>query len=649
MKVQASVVGHRIHVKGVGADIRDLHEQIPGANFSKTARAWTLPLSMDSCRALRETFKELLEIKPSLWQWAGDARKHERSQARLGRKHSGVALRVIPDLYPAVAEAMASRPYQATAARFISEGRAVLVADTPGLGKTLEAIAGCLESASQAAGPYLICAPATSLSVVWEREILMRTDDAVPWVVEGSAAQRAASLAEALDTGFDLSSTWIIINIEMLRTKSMWVCPSCGAEYVASDRPRSAVVSCGHDVKKVKTRHDHKYPQLFEREWGGIIMDECQRSLIRTTGTPTQTRAGAKLLRVRSDGVKVALSGTPMRGKAPRLWGTLNWLRPDIYTSYWSWVERFFKVNTYGRAREIGNLRPERMGDLNKSLNAIMLRRTKAEVSPELPPKQYMGSPLNPRDPDSPAAVWLSMTPAQAKAYAQMKKMGTAVVDSGRLGAVGLLAEQTRMKMFATCYMKMDGMRALPTLPSNKFDWLVQFLTERSIIDGDDIPTGKVVIVSQFTSILEMIGHELEHKYGVPTLAITGKVTGSRRAEAERAFNSDRSRFYVLLLNTKAGGVSITLDAADDMVFLDETHDPDDQEQAEDRINNRRPEEKVATRRYWYLKSLGTIDEAIAATNLSLDKQGKQLLDGRRGLEYVRVIQEAVFGEKGKP
>jgi hypothetical protein len=46
------------------------------------------------------------------------------------------------------------------------------------------------------------------------------------------------------------------------------------------------------------------------------------------------------------------------------------------------------------------------------------------------------------------------------------------------------------------------------------------------------------------------------------------------------------------------------------------------------------------TRRYWYLKSLGTVDEAIARVNLQAEYEGKALLDGRRGVAYVRAVFE---------
>jgi SNF2 family DNA or RNA helicase len=236
------------------------------------------------------------------------------------------------------------------------------------------------------------------------------------------------------------------------------------------------------------------------------------------------------------------------------------------------------------------------------------------------------------------------MTPAQEKAYAQMLATGTAELNGSNLNAVGILAILTRLKQFASSHGNVivhpDGSEEFrPAAPSNKLDWLEQFLMERNIIgDPDEEPTGKVVIVSQFTSLLSLCANKLFADYGLKYARITGAVTGSKRQHEIDRFNDPDSGVNVMFLNTLAGGVAITLDAADDMVFLDETHVPDDQKQAEGRIDNRRPEVKVAQRRYWYLKSLETIDEAIARTNARREADQSWHLDGRRGVEYAREV-----------
>jgi SNF2 family DNA or RNA helicase len=697
VKVYAELMEHgrRIHVMAREGEQRvsiSLTNVIPGAYYRDRDRRWSIPLGMATCRLLRAEYGKALEIGPKLWQWAADEVAHEKRQTDLGSGLGAVELPRIAQDFPTLAAALQSRPYQTRGARFVADGGVVLIADDPGLGKTTETIAGVVESGVE--GPYLVCAPVAALNDAWERELKTRLgDDARVIVVTGSKAKRQRLLDEALWCGaYDgesmyeterklevLARTWVIVNIEMLRTKSWWICPECEGKnaelrskfeedmaafeeaaifvlalphlpdldqdrWEASDKPKSAIIDCGHNPNRVKTLHEHQFPELFGgREWGALIMDECQRSLLRNSGKQSLVRNGAMMLQGQ---LRVALSGTPMRGKPQRLWGIFNWLDRVRHSSRWAFIERYWEVTTsgYGGARVIGDFIEDRAAIFNADLNRYMLRRSTLEVSPNLPPKAYMGTPLDPTDPSSPVAVWLSMSPEQAKAARDMAALGYAEVNGGRLQAVGILAILTRLKQFASAYGHIivkgeDEEEFKPQAPSNKLEWLEQFLRERNIIDDpDEAPTGKVVIVSQFTGLLQMFANYLFGKYGLRYARITGAVTGAKRQHQIDTFNDPDSGVQVMFLNTIAGGVAVTLDAADDMVFLDETHVPDDQKQAEGRIDNRRPEVKVAQRRYWYLKSEGSIDEAIARTNARRDREQAWHLDGRRGVEYAREV-----------
>jgi len=672
MHAKIEIMGQRMEL-ATSHPFAGLDAEIPGAYYSARKRRWSLPLGMAVCRNVREVFGSDLEIGPKLTAWARMEIEREQSQRALGRTLAAVPLPGVEARSPRLAQALLSRPYQTSGARFVADGRWTLIADTPGLGKTTEAIAGVVESGIS--GPFLVAAPVAAMNDAWEREILTRLgDSARVAVITGSKAQREAKLHRAFHGG-SRENLWVITNIEMLRTKIWWVCPECEQKWVASDKPKSTVVDCGHNPNKVKVEKDHQFPILFDVQWGALIMDECQRILLRNTGSSTQTRKGAMLLEMLPEGLRVALSGTPMRGKPQRLWGVLNWLRPDIFKGYWSWVERAWDVSQtgYGGARVIGRFREERRAAFEADLDRYMLRRTKQEVSPGLPPKAYMGTPLEPLNPNSPVAVWLPMEDKQARAYREMLMLSATQLDEGHLNAVGILAQITRMKQFSSTYGRMETVRRRitgereasqrayrrargapdlpdelwedievfrPEFPSNKWDWLEQWLRERNLLgedDADEMPDTKVVIVSHFTSILKLISDrlvELKSKHAM----VTGEVTGVGRQSRIDKFNDPISGINIMLLNTIAGGVALTLDAADDMVFLDETHVPDDQEQAEGRIDNRRPEDKIVQRRYWYLKSIGSIDEAIARKNMEKDADQKQHLDGRRGVEYAREV-----------
>jgi hypothetical protein len=656
--VKAALVGGRIRLSS-DAHVPGLQNKIPGAGILKSGE-WSIPLSVAACLLLRERFGERLRIDSSLSSWYREEVGTGVRMAKLGASADAELFRV-PALAPALSAAFSARTYQRVGARFIAEGKRVLLADEMGLGKTLQAIGGVLESGVP--GPYLVVAPKTATEAVWGRELLRWLDDgAVATFPEGRAArERVWSELEGLARPL-YATLWVVVHPEMARVKSWWICRECGSETAVANVKK---LQCqkdadgnwfGHDPRRTETRHDMEWPQLFEREWGAIINDESQRSLLRRRKTPTQVRNGMLQLRVREDGLKIASTGSPFNSRGELLWGTLNWLRPDKYSAFWSWAETFYEVGTDGYGRTIGNLRPNREEILWRGLDALVLRRTKTEVAPDLPPKTYIGTPLN--DETAVHGVWLPMEGEQAKVYLQMFDDSVSTLEGGDLSAIGVLAELTRLKQLASASGRIeermvkekcarpeecpngDGPKPhthevlrkfmIPQMPSNKIEYIIQMLDEMGYPES---PAGKVVIVSQFTKLLGLVREALSP---IATCSITGDVSQVQRDRIIQDFNA-RGGPHIMLLQTKTGGVAITIDSADHMVFLDETWVPDDQEQAEDRIH------RVSNPRpvfYHYLRSLGSIDSAIAEANSELDQGGKRLLDGRRGIEFSKRVVE---------
>ena len=337
---------------------------------------------------------------------------------------------------------------------------------------------------------------------------------------------------------------------------------------------------------------------------------------------------------MRDDGLRIALSGTPFRGKESYLWGQLNWLRPDLYRSYWAWVKKHFNIDVGRFGTTIGAMVDSE--GMYADARRVMIRRTKAEVAKDLPAKAYGGWPLEAGNEQSPIAVWLDMEPKQAKAYQGMVKHAAAEIEGGTLMTNGVLAELTRLKQFAGSYGRLDGDSFVPTLPSNKFDWLLEMLDERGInrdlkYSGNDVP--KIVVVSQFASLISAFAEGLMDN-GIEAHVFTGSTSEkSREAIKEDWQNNPNSTKRVLLLSTKAGGVSLTLDAADEMVILDETWSTSDQEQVEDRIHRLSRMHQVTI---WKVFSRNSIEEGIAKANSDKEFSIKSIIDGERGVEFLR-------------
>lgn len=576
---------------------------------------WTYPLDLTVCRELRAVFGKHLEIGPELTAWAM-AERHREAELREIQGGGLVKLDRVEQLAPKLFAALQNRPYQPVGASYMAAGRNVMLADDTGLGKTPQTLAALVQAGAQR---VLVFCKKTAMNSVWHDESLRWLGDlAAPIVITGTRQDREDNLAVFHATAsIDLDNQihFCICNVEMVRAKK--------------DPQEKAN---GDIINKIVP----DYPQLFNGPpWDAVVFDESHRALVGKSDrskTVSQTRLGAMKLPVREDGMKIALSATPFRGKVIQAWGTLNWLRPEVFTSYWRFAERWFGVEDgeYGKIITSEAVLEDKRPEFDRMLAPYILRRTKAEVASDLPPKIYAGTPLDPDDPGSPVGIWLDMDPRQAKAYQDIQEDGLTQLEGGTLTPNGHLAQWTRMKQFATAFGRKDHGQFIPALPSNKYEWLLDHLDEYG---------GKILVFSQFTKVVNIFAAQLR-KDGHRCCVLTGETKQADRDDMVREFQQDGVglRGRIMLLNTLAGGESITLDAADEAVFLDETWIPDEQEQAEGR-NHR--VSRIHTCTYYYLRSRGTIEEDIARVTLGREYRTKTALDGPRGIQFSKQLAEA--------
>ncbi len=653
MTVRVERAGNRIILFSEGPT-PGMGQAIPGAYFRKDS-TWSLPLDLTTCYLLRERFGKRLTIGPALTSWARDE-KRKRASLESTAGAADADLRVLPTVAPRLHAAMESRPYQKAAARYVADAtgrdarRRALIADTVGLGKTAEAIAGILESGIP--GPHLVVCPMGAVELTWRPEITRWLGaDANVITLPQSRAKRDEVLEDLLDLinipGLGskevLESTWVIVHPAIVRTQTWWECgvsekDAAGTDSLCGMRTKYRVLpnpelDCGHEKdRRTKVIHEHSFPQLFEIEWGSVTADESDQMLIRLTGTPNLQRRGMEMLRdlVVPNGVRLALSGTPFRSKPHQIWSTLNWLDPVEYSGKWRFIQKYWRTGGYSGYEIIKDgFMEEREQMLLGELKSIMIRRTREEVRGDLPEKIYPSN-VDPETSGLTPGIYLPMNARQEKAYRQIEKMGEADIEGGTISPIGHLAEATRLKQFASAECVLRGGDFTPLAAGNKFDWIVEFLREMGFPDR---PDSKLVIASQFTKLLNAFARGVDREFKGKKRAfhygmITGEQSGLARKLTVDEFEDVDSDLSLLFINTKAGGSAITLDAADIMVVLDETPVDDEQRQLEGRIDNRNPERKIVARSYYYLRSLNSIEEGIAAANAEAKQRGDRLLNG---------------------
>jgi SNF2 family DNA or RNA helicase len=602
--------------------ISPLCQQIAGAAFSKRGGAhWTFPLTLETCRALREEFGNRLRIGADLDAWA---RREVDAEAATTEVHridlsKGVDLPRVRELAPTMWAALERKSFQTIPVRYGVEAKAFLNASEPGCGKTIETLGTLVEAG--VSGRVLVAAPRTSVRITWVRQIERWMEDYKPGVFAMSgahylnASERYASATKLQRTGlinyFLMESgelkrgradlNFLVVNPEMLRARK----------------------------KKVdgKVVWEYDYPGLFDVDWDAFIGDELHKYLVNaSTRAKSSSAVGMGFNRISvSSGIKIGLTGTPAKGRPLVLWSILNWLRPREFSSKWNYSKAFldYEENRWAESgvTYIDRVRPDRKSAFDREVSRVMIRHTKAElreINPDWMPPDKIYEP-----------IWLDLDPKQAKQYDQFIKHAALSIGGKTLFANGVLAELTRLKQFAQCCWTHDESgQIVPTLPSAKLDWILEFIAERD---------SKIVIASQFTSLLEKLYAPVMAERGIDTFVLTGNTPDEKREEYSSRFLRPGGP-RVFLLNTQAGGVSIDLDSADDLIMNDKTFVPDEQIQVEDRVHRAgRTGHQV---RIWEPGMDGTIERDIAALNDEKGVNNHLMLDAPRGLAYAR----AAFG-----
>jgi SNF2 family DNA or RNA helicase len=555
-----------------------------GARWDPEIRCWTFPLRFERASALRREFRGESKWSRELIEWGRAERERRRGRADLALANTATLER-LPELQPELNGYCAGRPFQLADIAMMAGGSCIN-ANEPGLGKTPETIGAVIE-AGMIGGRHLVIAPVTSLSGVWGK--MLDEYGLGPWFTGQSPDERREAALRSIKTD---SAHWLLLNPGFFQRGD-----------------------------------DEIIDLLAKRTWSSVTIDEFQGTGLPSEKFTSDGKRSSKFARamgkIKAER-KWALSGTPMGGQPIKLWAILNWLDPKAYGSKWRWVEEWLEVDTsgYGGHPVIGGLKKGvTEEEFYKAHAHMIVRRTQAEEFKDMPEPMHID-------------VWCELTKKQRRAYDSFVYDAEVRVEGGNLTAIGILAEYTRAKQFANSLLSIKDGNVIPTDESGKIDTLVEKLAERGIA-AKDWSGKKAIVASQFTKFLYVVKARLE-KEGIKTLMISGETKESDRVTFVERFQTD-SEHYVMLIATKAGGVSITLDRADSCHLLDETWNPDDQRQVWGRM---RPMLQLGQVAIYIYRSMETIDEDIYDVVRGKEATNLGVLDLRRqGLRLQRASE----------
>lgn len=633
-------------------------KRVPGARFiskEKGGPLWRLPLDLVSGERLREEFGMGLTLGEGIKSWGRAERRKERNLASLTNADDA-KLEIVPRRAPRIDLAIAGKPIRALKLPPGPDGKPhplmrdrpprpyqradiammattnVLNANQMGTGKTLEWLGAIVEADLFHTGTiHLVCAPVRSLENVWLEEIDRFLPDAHVYTSEDTA-ERSVEVEEALvdhETEPDHPPIFICVNPDFIRVKKIPEKPMDDfymEDQIAWENEWADKEVCYRDYKgNAYTWRSALQRRLLKTEFQTFNIDEFHKAGL---GNPLSLfHISAAIVRAQK---RCAMSGTPMGGKPIRLFPILQWLEPQSYTSKWRWAEQWLVIDdSNGYGKDILGIQPGREDQFYAAHAKHMVRRLKLDALPGLPSKTIID-------------VSCSMTKKQRAQYDKFAKDAEIRIDDQRLSATNVLAEYARLKQFANamCTLETRELRngnkelvVMPTEESGKLQDLMDKLDQEGIRKTEPEPRARAIVASESKRMVDMVTKFLK-KNKIDCDALTGETKDSR--SILKKFKSAGEAPYVIVMTTTTGGVSLNLEEAGSIHILDETWNPDDQEQLEDRGDRGSRTESL---RVYYYRTKDSIQEYIAEVTDGKAVTNKNVLDIRR-LMKARTEQE---------
>jgi SNF2 family DNA or RNA helicase len=262
-------------------------------------------------------------------------------------------------------------------------------------------------------------------------------------------------------------------------------------------------------------------------------------------------------------------------------------------------------------ADEDGRSGSSALARLRRIIRPLILRRTKAAVTPELPPREEL-------------VLHAEAGPKQTRVYESLRQRFADEVEerisrSGR-GEEGMKILEAMLRLRQAAILPSLVDTEFSQVPSAKIEMLYDRLIELRE-EGN-----KALVFSQFTSVLDEVQQRMAG-CGLEIFRLDGSTPQQRRDEAIAAFQG-ASGPGIFLISLKAGGVGINLTAADYVFLLDPWWNPAVESQAIDRAHRIGRKGGVLAYR---LITKGTIEEKMLRLQERKRRISESLIRGESG------------------
>lgn len=290
--------------------------------------------------------------------------------------------------------------------------------------------------------------------------------------------------------------------------------------------------------------------------------------------------------------LKFALTGTPIENNIMELWSIFDYVMPSYLYSKTKFQDKFM-------GKDVS------LDKLKVMIQPFILRRLKKDVMLELPEKVEK-------------KFFVEMTEAQKKVYKAFaedikNKLRTGEEESNK---ITILAYLTKLRQIC-----LDPSLVVENYEGDNGKLEVAMDIIRDRIDNNK----KILLFSQFTSVLDVIRKELEEEE-IGYYYLDGSTKASLRVDMVNNFNGDEEK-NIFLISLKAGGTGLNLTSASTVVHFDPWWNPAIEDQATDRAHRMGQKNSVEVIK---LIGKGTIEEKI----IKLQESKKEIIDNIMSSDY---------------
>ena len=243
--------------------------------------------------------------------------------------------------------------------------------------------------------------------------------------------------------------------------------------------------------------------------------------------------------------VRFALTGTPIENNLMELWSIFDFIMPGYLYNKSKFKSIF--VNNDKNIIELKNL-----------IKPFILRRTKKEVITELPDKIEQ-------------KIIIDLEKEHKRAYKGYVNLITRKIKENNQDNITVFSYLTKLRQLC---LSPELMVKNYQGRNSKLDVLINIIKDSS--------DKKILVFSQFTKVLEVIGKRLNEE-NISYSYLDGKTSAKDRVKLVEEFNTNNNK--VFLISLKAGGTGLNLTSANIVVHFDPWWNPAVEDQASDRAH----------------------------------------------------------------